>query len=59
MRLSTDVAADLRLKGHLHYYRSCDEVWTFIVKDAMLKLDNGEQLPVERARIVACKMSES
>jgi len=46
-------------QGHLHYYRSCDEVWTFIVKDAMLKLDNGEMLPVSRARIVACKLGDS
>jgi transcription initiation factor TFIIA small subunit len=46
------------LQGHLHTYRQCDEVWTFIVKDAQLKLDNGDMMPVERARIVACKMAE-
>jgi transcription initiation factor TFIIA small subunit len=34
-------------------------VWTFIVKDAQLKLDNGDLIPVERARIVACKMADS
>lgn len=45
-------------QGHLHNYRLCDEVWTFIVKNAQFKLDNGEMLPVERAKIVACKMGE-
>lgn len=46
-------------QGHLHYYRLCDEVWTFIVKNAQLKLDNAELVPVERVKIVACKMAES
>lgn len=45
-------------QGHLHNYRLCDEVWTFIVKNAQFKLDNGEMLPVDRAKIVACKMGE-
>ncbi|UZJ57113.1 hypothetical protein CBS101457_006433 [Exobasidium rhododendri] len=57
--LSKNVKAKSNLKGHLHTYRQCDEVWTFIVKDAQLKLDNGDLMPVERARIVACKMADS
>ena len=46
------------VKGHLHNYRLCDEVWTFIVKNAQFKLDNGELLPADRVKIVACKMGE-
>lgn len=46
-------------QGHLHNYRLCDEVWTFIVKDALFKLDNGEMLSVDRAKIVACKLGEN
>lgn len=43
----------------MHNYRLCDEVWTFIVKDAVFKLDNGELLSVDKAKIVACKLAES
>lgn len=43
----------------MHNYRLCDEVWTFIVKDALFKLDNGEMLSVDRAKIVACKLGEN
>ncbi|WFD26782.1 Transcription initiation factor IIA subunit 2 [Malassezia nana] len=57
--LSTHVKSKGNIKGHLHNYRLCDEVWTFIIKNAMFKLDNGEMLPVEKAKIVACKLDES
>ena len=46
-------------KGHLHNYRLCDEVWTFIIKNAAFKLDNGEMLSVDKAKIVACKLGEN
>lgn len=57
--LATQVKSKGNVKGHLHNYRLCDEVWTFIVKDAMFKLDNGETLPVDRVKIVACKLGEN
>lgn len=57
--LANNVKSKGSVKGHLHNYRLCDEVWTFIVKNAHFKLDNGEMLPVERAKIVACKMGEN
>ncbi|WFD19513.1 Transcription initiation factor IIA subunit 2 [Malassezia caprae] len=56
--LATHVKSKGNIKGHLHNYRLCDEVWTFIIKNAMFKLDNGEMLPVEKAKIVACKLGE-
>ncbi|WFD30330.1 Transcription initiation factor IIA subunit 2 [Malassezia sp. CBS 17886] len=57
--LANTVKAKGSVKGHLHNYRLCDEVWTFIIKDAIFKLDNGEMLSVDRAKIVACKLGEN
>ncbi|WFD39754.1 Transcription initiation factor IIA subunit 2 [Malassezia japonica] len=57
--LANNVKSKGTVKGHLHNYRLCDEVWTFIVKDALFKLDNGEMLSVDRAKIVACKLGEN
>ncbi|KAE8212486.1 hypothetical protein CF327_g3869 [Tilletia walkeri] len=57
--LAKSVKAKSNIKGHLHTYNSCDEVWTFIVKNAQLKLDNGDFLPVSKAKIVACKMGDA
>lgn len=57
--LASSVKSKGNVKGHLHNYRLCDEVWTFIVKDATFKLDNGEMLNVDRAKIVACKLGEN
>ncbi|PWN45389.1 transcription initiation factor IIA, gamma subunit [Ceraceosorus guamensis] len=56
--LNKKVKSKSSLKGHLHTYRSCDEVWTFFVKDGNMKLDNGEMLHIDSARIVACKLGE-
>ena len=56
--LAHNVKSKGNVKGHLHNYRLCDEVWTFIIKDAMFKLDNGEMLSVDKAKIVACKLGE-
>lgn len=30
------------IKGHLHTYRSVEEVWNFTIKEAQLKLETGE-----------------
>ncbi|KAL6928803.1 hypothetical protein ACO0SA_002133 [Hanseniaspora valbyensis] len=58
------------IKGDLHTYRFCDEVWTLIIKNCMLKLENGNlsaedaensssenpdlELKCDKLRIVAC-----
>ena len=41
------------VQGHLHTYRFCDNVWTFILQDAMFKNDDRQE-NVSRVKIVAC-----
>ncbi|KAJ8498789.1 hypothetical protein OPV22_009341 [Ensete ventricosum] len=51
--LETQVKSKVSVKGHLHTYRFCDNVWTFILQDAVFKSeDRLEQ--VKRVKIVAC-----
>nr|CAG8575108.1 2646_t:CDS:2 [Entrophospora candida] len=53
--LETKVKTKLTFKqGHLHTYRFCDEVWTFIIKKPNFKLDQNEHLHVDKIKIVAC-----
>ncbi|KAH9560944.1 hypothetical protein CY35_06G135900 [Sphagnum magellanicum] len=40
-------------KGHLHTYRFCDNVWTFILENAVFKTDSESQ-SVDHVKIVAC-----
>lgn len=40
-------------QGHLHTYRFCDNVWTFILQDALFKYDEHQE-NVGRVKIVAC-----
>ncbi|KAF0540268.1 transcription initiation factor IIA, gamma subunit, helical domain-containing protein [Gigaspora rosea] len=52
--LETKVRTKATFKaGHLHTYRFCDEVWTFIIKNPNFKLEN-EQVHVDKIKIVAC-----
>jgi len=44
---------DAGSQGHLDTYRFCDDVWTFILKDVKVKLDNSQQIEVEKVRIVS------
>ena len=41
------------MQGHLHTYRFCDNVWTFILQDASFKQD-GVTKEVDLVKIVAC-----
>jgi transcription initiation factor TFIIA small subunit len=43
-----------QFKGHLHTYRFCDDVWTFLIEDAQFKVDH-ETVNVPRVKVVACK----
>ncbi len=52
--LREKVRAKMTFKGHLHTYRFCDDVWTFIVKDVDFKLDGGELVRAHKVKIVAC-----
>ncbi|KAI4745985.1 hypothetical protein E4T50_03704 [Aureobasidium sp. EXF-12298] len=51
--LGEKVKARMSFKGHLDTYRFCDDVWTFILKDIKVKLDNSQQIEVEKVRIVS------
>ncbi|ODV98567.1 hypothetical protein PACTADRAFT_83806, partial [Pachysolen tannophilus NRRL Y-2460] len=44
----------LTFKGHLHTYRFCDDVWTFLIKDVNVKLDSSQTVNVDKFKIVAC-----
>nr|CAG8488419.1 6064_t:CDS:2 [Entrophospora candida]CAG8502491.1 7822_t:CDS:2 [Entrophospora candida] len=53
--LETKVKTKATFKqGHLHTYRFCDEVWTFIIKNPNFKLDQNEAIQVDKIKIVAC-----
>ncbi|GMM34723.1 transcription initiation factor IIA subunit gamma [Saccharomycopsis crataegensis] len=45
--------AKLSFKGHLHIYRFCDDVWTFVIKNVDIKLDHNEVAHADRIEIVA------
>jgi transcription initiation factor TFIIA small subunit len=51
--LQTKVKSKTHFKGHLHTYRFCDNVWTFILENAVFKTD-GESQSVDHVKIVAC-----
>ncbi|KAI4351906.1 hypothetical protein L6164_006207 [Bauhinia variegata] len=51
--LESQVKSKVSLKGHLHTYRFCDNVWTFILQGASLKNDDGQE-SVGQVKIVAC-----
>lgn len=57
--LRENVKTRLTLKGHLHTYRCCDDVWTFIVKDVQFKMDNNKSVTADRIKIVACNSKKS
>ena len=46
------------LGGHLHTYRFCDNVWTFILENVKFKIANHdgmvEEIHAEKVKIVAC-----
>ena len=48
----------LSIKGDLHTYRFCDNVWTFVLKEVQLKSQNFQGETTEQAvpclKIVAC-----
>lgn len=56
----------LTFKGDLHTYRFCDDVWTFIIKNVVIKMTDssvsapeGEELTVDRFKIVACNLRKA
>ncbi|KAL0092503.1 transcription initiation factor IIA, gamma subunit, helical domain-containing protein [Phycomyces blakesleeanus] len=51
--LSQLVRNKANVKGHLHTYRFCDEVWTFIIENPNFKFDQ-ESVSADKVKIVAC-----
>lgn len=49
----------LSSQGHLHTYRLCDDVWTFIVKDPHFKMESNEMVSAPRIKIIACKNGDA
>jgi transcription initiation factor TFIIA small subunit len=49
----------MTFQGHLHTYRLCDDVWTFIVKNPSFKMESNEMVQAQKIKIVACKNGEA
>jgi transcription initiation factor TFIIA small subunit len=47
------------VQGHLHTYRLCDDVWTFLVKDASFKMESNEMITAPKIKIIACKNGDA
>jgi len=47
------------LKGHLHTYRLCDDVWTFIVKNPSFKMEGNDVVTAPKVKIIACKNGDA
>ena len=57
--MKENVKSKLQFKGHLHTYRFCDDVWTFVIKDVNVKLDQNETINADKIKIVACNSKKS
>jgi transcription initiation factor TFIIA small subunit len=55
LQFTTSIGMFMLCQGHLHTYRLCDDVWTFIVKDPQFKMESNEIVTTSKIRIVACK----
>ncbi|XP_022728062.1 transcription initiation factor IIA subunit 2 [Durio zibethinus] len=51
--LESQVKSKVNISGHLHTYRFCDNVWTFILQNAVFKNENSQE-NIGRVKIVAC-----
>ncbi|KAF8670569.1 hypothetical protein HU200_050595 [Digitaria exilis] len=51
--LENQVKSKVNIKGHLHTYRFCDNVWTFILTDATFKSEEITET-LSKMKIVAC-----
>mmetsp|Transcript_9662 Transcript_9662/g.16683 ORF Transcript_9662/g.16683 Transcript_9662/m.16683 type:complete len:140 (-) Transcript_9662:244-663(-) len=54
--LASQVKAKGVLKGKLDHYRNCDNVWTFFLNSASIRIDTtGDTIPVDdKLKIIAC-----
>ncbi|SPN99574.1 probable TFIIA subunit [transcription initiation factor] [Cephalotrichum gorgonifer] len=53
--LQKQVKARLTFKGSLDTYRFCDEVWTFLIRNVVFKMDGSSQtVSADKVKIVSC-----
>lgn len=52
---ANQLKAKATAKSQLKTYRLCDEVWTFMLKNAVFKLDGENVGPVDKVKVVACR----
>ncbi|KAI4524425.1 transcription initiation factor IIA, gamma subunit, helical domain-containing protein [Schizophyllum commune] len=55
------VKSKCNMRGSLRTYRLCDDVWTFVVKDPVFKLEGGEHVGADskKIKIISCKSGEA
>ncbi|XP_039050372.1 transcription initiation factor IIA subunit 2-like [Hibiscus syriacus] len=51
--LESQVKRTVAFMGHLHTYRFCDGIWTFILQNVLFKMD-GSRENVGLVKILAC-----
>jgi len=44
----------INFSAHLHTYRNCDTVWTFVLEDVKFQSDSPP--PTDKVKIVACEV---
>eukprot|EP01111_Echinosteliopsis_oligospora_P005408 TRINITY_DN18726_c0_g1_i1.p1 TRINITY_DN18726_c0_g1~~TRINITY_DN18726_c0_g1_i1.p1 ORF type:complete len:113 (-),score=29.19 TRINITY_DN18726_c0_g1_i1:48-386(-) len=52
-QLANKIKMKASFKGHLHTFRLCDDVWTFLLENATFRTES-ETIPAEKVKIVAC-----
>ncbi|KAI4519757.1 transcription initiation factor IIA, gamma subunit [Schizophyllum commune Tattone D] len=57
--MANSLRAKATLKGHLKTYRLCDDVWTFVVKQPVIKLESSDLISTEKIKIIACKSGDA
>ncbi|KAF7367173.1 Transcription initiation factor IIA gamma subunit [Mycena sanguinolenta] len=53
------INASVVAQGYLDTYRNCDDVWTFIIKQASFKMEQNEMITTPRIKIIACKNGDA
>lgn len=52
--LHSKVKSRATIRGHLHIYRFCDDVWTFVIDKPEFKMDDNDVIVADKAKVVAC-----
>ncbi|KAG5362932.1 Transcription initiation factor IIA subunit 2 [Yarrowia sp. B02] len=52
--LRSEVRNRMSFKGELHTYRGLEDVWTFIIRRVVFKMDNNDVVNADKIKIVTC-----